>query len=187
MNERICELVVPDAGPLITLAYAGRLDLLLAIPVKIVIIDMVKLELTRSKTETSELILNFIIKNNIEIKKTDIGSRALIEGDAFKKAHAGERAIQDFLFDFYDENLQSEDRQKVALLLFEDHKIAGTAFVLPDNVYTISTKAFLNRLEALKIIDSAQDVVNAAFLAGRNFSQREVDVPPPSYPDMRPF
>jgi predicted nucleic acid-binding protein len=187
MTEKLCELVVPDSGPLITLAYAGRLDLLLAIHIKIVIIDMVKLELTRNKTETSELILDFISKNNIEIKTTEIGSKALKEGDAFKKAHAGERALQDFLFEFYDENLEAADGQKVALLLFEDHKIAGTAFVLPDNVYTISTKAFLNRLETLKVIDSAQEVVNAAFLAGRNFSQREVDVPPPSHPGMRPF
>jgi predicted nucleic acid-binding protein len=183
MTKKCCELIVPDAGPLITLAYADHLDLLLAMHIKVVVIDMVKIELTRHKTETSELILNFISKNNIEIKTTDIGTKAIEEGDAFKKAHAGERAIQDFLFDFYDAN----DGQKVALLLFEDHKIAGTAFVLPDNVYTISTRAFLNRLESLKLIDSAQDVVNAAFLAGRNFSQREVDVPPPAYPGMRPF
>lgn len=187
MSNKRCELVVPDAGPLITLAYAGRLDLLLAIHIKLVIIDMVQLELTRNITETSELILNFISKNNIEIKATEIGLKAIKEGDAFKKAHAGERAIQDFLFDFYDENIKAEGKQKIALLLFDDHKIAGTAFVLHDNVYTISTKSFLNRLEDLKIIESAQEVVNAAFLAGRNFSQREVDAPPSSYPSMRPF
>ena len=181
MTKKNCELIVPDAGPLITLAYADHLDLLLALNVKIVIIDMVKIELTRHKTETSELILDFISSNNIEIKITEIGAKAIQEGDAFKKKHAGERAIQDFLFEFSDEN----DGQKVALLLFEDHKIAGTAFVLPDNVYTISTRAFLNRLETLKIIHSAQDVVNAAFLAGRNFSQRESDVPPPAFPGMR--
>lgn len=187
MNEKLCELIVPDAGPLITLAYADRLDLLLAINIKAVIIDMVKIELTRNKTETSALILDFISKNNIEIKETEIGSKAIMEGSAFKKTHAGERAIQDFLFDFNDENLAVAGDQKVALLLFEDHKIAGTAFVLPGNVYTISTKAFLNRLETLKIIDSAQDVVNAAFSAGRNFSQRVVDEPPRSFPGMRPF
>lgn len=183
MAEKYCELIVPDAGPLITLAYADHLDLLLAMSIKVAIIDMVMIELTRHKTETSALILDFIKINNIEIKTTDIGTKAINEGDNFKKTHAGERAIQDFLFDFYDEN----NGQKVALLLFEDHKIAGTAFVLPDNVYTISTRAFLNRLETLKIIDSAQDVVNAAFLAGRSFSQREVDVPPPAYPGMRSF
>ena len=187
MNNKRCELVIPDAGPLITLAYAGRLDLLLAMHIKVIIIDMVKIELTRHKTETSALILQFIVDNNIEIKTTDIGTNAIKQGESFKKAHAGERAIQDFLFDFYDENMNLPGAQKVALLLFEDHKIAGTAFILPDNVYAISTKAFLNRLETLKIIDSAQEVINAAFLAGRHFSQRAVDNPPPAYPDMRPF
>lgn len=183
MTKKYCELIVPDAGPLITLAFAGHLDLLLAMQIKVIIIDMVHIELTRHKTETSGIILDFISRNKIEIQSTEIGERATQEGVAFNKRHAGERAIQDFLFDFSDEN----NGDKFVLLLFEDHKIAGTAFVLPDNVYTISTRAFLNRLEALGIIDSAQDVVNAAFLAGRNFSQREVDAPPPACPGMSPF
>jgi len=187
MSEKACELIIPDAGPLITLAYAGRLDLFLAIQAKVVVIDMVKIELTRHLTPTSQLIIDFIADNAIEVIETEIGKEAVRHGVDFKKRHAGERAIQDFLFDFYDENNGIHGEEKFALLLFEDHKVSGTGFVLPENVYVISTRAFLTRLELLKVIPSAQDVSNAAVSAGRNFSQREVDQPAKAAPDIKPF
>ena len=77
--------------------------------------------------------------------------------------------------------------EKFELLLFEDHKVSGTGFVLPENVYVISTRAFLARLEVLKLIPSAQEISNAAVTAGRNFSQREVDQPAKGAPDVKPF
>jgi hypothetical protein len=187
MSGRVCELVIPDAGPLITLAYAGRLDLLLAIQAKLVVIDMVQIELTRHRTPTSQRIIDFIADNAIEIAETEIGKEAQRQGAAFNKRHAGERAIQDFLFDFYDENNGVGSAEKFVLLLFEDHKVSGTGFVLPENVYVISTRAFLTRLEGLKIISSAQEISNAAVTAGRNFSQREVDQPAKGAPDLKPF
>jgi hypothetical protein len=70
------------------------------------------------------------------------------------------------LFDFYDENYGVQSEEKYALLLFEDHKVSGTGFVLPVNVYLISTRAFLTRLEALKRIPCAQEILNAAITAG---------------------
>jgi predicted nucleic acid-binding protein len=60
MPPKVCELIIPDAGPLITLAYAGRFDLLLATQAKVVVIDMVKIELTRHLTQTSQMIIDFI-------------------------------------------------------------------------------------------------------------------------------
>lgn len=187
MSNSVCELIIPDAGPLITLAYASRLDLLLATQAKVVVIDMVKIELTRHLTKTSQLIIDFISNNAIDIVETDIGREAARQGIDFKKSHAGERATQDYLFDFYDENNGVHSEEKFALLLFEDHKVSGTGFVLPENVYVISTRAFLARLEALKLIPSAQEISNAAVTAGRNFSQREVDQPAKGAPDVKPF
>jgi len=56
--------------------------------------------------------------------------------------------------------------------------VAYTGFVLPENVYVISTRAFLSRLEGLKIIPSAQNISNAAITAGRNFLQHAFEQPP---------
>lgn len=185
-NNPVCELIIPDAGPLITLAYAKRLDLLMALNLKVVVVDMVKHELTRRHTETSEEIINFFASNNIEIAETEIGIEAEAKGDDFKKSHAGERAIQEFLFNFSDEVKQSRE-EKYALLLFEEHKIAGTNFILPDNVYVLSTRAFLDRLEKRHIIKSAEEVTRDAAVAGRDFSQKSVDQPPVARKTVKPF
>ncbi len=184
-NVTRCELVVPDAGPLITLAYADRLDLLLTLRVTVVVVDMVQHELTRHHTETSQQILAFLYHNRIPIIRTSIGEEARTQGPAFHKRHAGERAVQDFLFDFHDKTPPGERRY--ATLLFEDHQIAGTAFVLPDNVYLLSTRAFLIELEHRHIIHSAAKILQQAQAAGRTPSRRTINTPPKSNPGLKPF
>ena len=51
-------LLLPDAGPLITLAYADALDLLLAPGWSVQIVDMVLHEVIRNATPTSTAISN---------------------------------------------------------------------------------------------------------------------------------
>ena len=53
-------ILVPDAGPLITLAYAGRLDLLQWPGWPVHAVDMVLHEVTRNQTPTSEVIAAFV-------------------------------------------------------------------------------------------------------------------------------
>ena len=48
--------LLPDAGPLITLAYAGALDLLLKPRWRVALVDMVLHEVTRNETPTSRKI-----------------------------------------------------------------------------------------------------------------------------------
>ena len=47
-------VLLPDAGPLITLAYADALDLLFKPGWPVVLVDMVLHEVTRNRTPTSE-------------------------------------------------------------------------------------------------------------------------------------
>lgn len=82
--------------------------------------------------------------------------------------HEGERAIQDFLFEFHDKSAGVKN----ALLLFEDNKLAGTAFVLPDNVYLLSTKALLLELQRRGLILSAEGIMDEALAKGRAPSVR---------------
>ncbi|WP_147267145.1 hypothetical protein [Acidiferrobacter thiooxydans] len=107
--------------------------------------------------------------------RTTIGEEARTQGPAFRKQHAGERAVQDFLFDFHHKKSPGEKRY--ATLLFEDHKIAGTAFVLPDNVYLLSTRAFRLELEHRHIIQSAEKILQQSQAASRIPSKRSVNTP----------
>ena len=45
--------LLPDAGPLITLAYADALDVLFKPGWRVAVVDMVQHEVTRNKTPTS--------------------------------------------------------------------------------------------------------------------------------------
>jgi len=53
-------ILAPDAGPLITLAYADRLDLLQRPGWPVDAVDMVLHEVTRNQTPTSEVIAAFV-------------------------------------------------------------------------------------------------------------------------------
>ena len=54
-------ILLPDAGPLITLAYADALDLLFKPGWSVQLVDMVWHEITRNQTPTSEKIHQFIV------------------------------------------------------------------------------------------------------------------------------
>lgn len=61
--------------------------------------------------------------------------------------------------------------QSTGVFLFEDHKIARTSFLLPDNCRKISTGAFLPFLEQQGGLVSAAEVDRRAIQAGRSFSK----------------
>lgn len=62
--------LMPDAGPLITLAYAGRLDLLLRPGWPLRLVDMVWHELTRNATPTREAIQAFVAEHRPALIET---------------------------------------------------------------------------------------------------------------------
>ena len=60
-------LLLADAGPLITLAYADALDLLFAPGWTVQLVDMVVNEVTRNQTPTSEKIALWINNEKIHV------------------------------------------------------------------------------------------------------------------------
>lgn len=167
-------VLVPDAGPLITLAYANGLDLLLRPGWPVHIVDMVRFEVTRNQTPTSEAIAAFIDEQRLMIVATDVGRRyqqcltneEVGKGLLPRKAGLGELAIQEYMI-----RLEIEEPSLAAVFLFEDHKIARRSFHVPDKVRRISTRAFLIFLEEQGWIVSAADVERDAIQKGRRFSQ----------------
>lgn len=163
-------LLLPDAGPLITLAYAQSLDLLFKPGWPVCIVDMVLEEVTRNQTPTSLAIADWAKVNNLQVlptktlahlKRLEAGA-----GASPRKSNLGELAIQEAMNDF-----ALIDPPPTGVFLFEDHKIARTSFLLPAQCRKVSTRAFLIFLEQKGWLDSAADVERKAIVNGRNFSK----------------
>jgi hypothetical protein len=183
-KNKVPKIVVADTGPLISLAFADSLELLLKLPSEIVVLDVVYLEATQRDSEDGKKIKNFIAENNIDIVETERGAE--IKRGAMRKRHDGERAVQDYLFDFAD-RIEQGTEDEYALLLFEDNKIKSMSFILPDNVYLLTTKSFLLVLEHQKVIRSAEEIRQKAVDAGRNFSAEEINRAPKKNPSVGLF
>ncbi len=163
-------LLLPDAGPLITLAYADALDLLFAPGWPVQIVDMVLHEVTRNQTPTSQRIGAWVNTNNLSIlpTKTFAHFQHMQTARAMppRKSNLGELAIQEAMNDF-----ALIDPPPTGVFLFEDHKIARASFLLPDQCLKVSTRAFLIFLEQKGWLPSAAEIERNAITNGRNFSQ----------------
>ena len=165
-------VLLPDAGPLITLAYADALDMLFRPGWSVALVDMVLYEVTRNQTPTSEKLAQWAQAHQLPILPTRIHERyqlALSSSSvAPRKSNLGELAIQESM-----NNFALEDPPKTGVFLFEDHKIARASFIVPDNCRKVSTRAFLLFLEQkgwLASATSATDIERKAIQAGRAFS-----------------
>ncbi|MDR2154150.1 MAG: hypothetical protein LBE78_03865 [Burkholderiaceae bacterium] len=163
MADGATVVLYPDAGPLITLAYADALDLLRAPGWPVMLVDMVLYEVTRNETPTSARIAAWAANRAIPVVETTIHRRYL--QSSARKANLGELAIQEAISEL------GFDAGRTGVFLFEDHKIARTSFLLPDNCRKVSTRAFLLFLQQRSLIESAVEIESAAIRAGRHFSQ----------------
>ncbi|MDR3054227.1 MAG: hypothetical protein LBU53_02325 [Zoogloeaceae bacterium] len=173
MNVGKPPFLLPDSGPLITLAYAGQLDLLLHSSWSLRLVDAVVHEVTRNMTPTREAISNFIARHNIPTIETmtfryyrERMTAASSGGQMPRKSGLGELALQETI-----NQLALLEPPQPAVLLFEDYEIAGETFYLPEDTLRVSTCTFLEILEENGWLDSAAEVERAAIQAGRQFSQ----------------
>lgn len=165
-------VLLPDAGPLITLAYAGQLDLLLRPGWPLRLVDMVLHEVTRNATPTRDAITAFKAQHRIPVIETQTLRNHLKlqkaggpQAGAPRKAGLGELATQEAIT-----QLALSQPPQSAVLLFEDHKIARASFHLPQGTLRVSTRAFLSFLEDKGWLESAAEVERQAVQAGRRFS-----------------
>lgn len=167
-------ILVPDAGPLITLAYANRLDLMLQPGWSVQIVDMVLHEVTRAPTPSRDVITAFLAAHPLTVIETETWRyyqkrlRDSIESGmpAPRRAGLGELAIQEAIT-----RLALREPEKSVVLLFEDHRIAKPSFHLPENTLRISTRAFLIFLEKEGWLESAEAIERQVVQAGRAFSR----------------
>ncbi|MDP2431609.1 MAG: hypothetical protein Q8O33_06225 [Pseudomonadota bacterium] len=162
--------LLPDAGPLITLAYAEALDLLLKPGWSVEIVDRVLHEVTRNETPNSRAINEWVVARRLPIRATQLFQQyqaTLAEAATPPaKANLGEFAIQEAMNQF-----AVLRPPHTGVFLFEDHKIARAGFLLPDNARKVSTRAFLLFLEQRGWLDSAAEIERRAIQNGRSFSR----------------
>ena len=162
-------VLLPDAGPLITLAYADALDVLFKPGWSVALVDMVLHEVTRSETPTSGKLARWAKDRRLPVLPTKTFRRykrmLAATTTAPRKADLGELAVQETM-----NTLALEDRPRTAVFLFEDHKIARANFLVPANCRKISTRAYLLFLEEQGYLESAAAIERRAVQAGRAFS-----------------
>ncbi len=163
-------VLLPDAGPLITLAYADALDLLFKPGWSVALVDMVLHEVTRNQTPTSEKLAQWAETNKLPVLATKIFrhyQQMLATGTAApRKSNLGELAIQEAMNDF-----ALAQPPQTGVFLFEDHKISRASFLVPDNCRKVSTRAFLLFLEQKGWLESASEIERKSVQAGRAFSK----------------
>jgi hypothetical protein len=169
-----CTIVIPDTGPFNSLWLADQLQLLLALEMRIVVVDAVYDELTSNLSYPKDRAVKAFIDGNqptFTVETTDIGQmeRDKRRSGAKPKKNAGELAIVDFM------SSDSGLRKYLApgdpvVILFED---AGVRiFNKPPNLHLLSTVGMLRGLERVGVIPSADSII--------------YEMTHPSKPDRRP-
>lgn len=146
-------LVVTDTSPLITLAMAGELDLLLRPGIPVNIPDAVFNEATRVRTARgASAIVDWFNAHldQVHIVPTEVGidqQRRLEEGRSTRGL--GEAAALEAI-----ERFLGADPEARALLLFEDSDVMRRRAIVEERVGLISTGDFLRELETAHLIQS---------------------------------
>ncbi len=174
--KRPIRLIVSDTSPLITLALAGELDLLLRPGIAVSIPDAVYFEATRVKTAGgASAVVEWLNahRDQAQIVPTEIGidqMRRLEEGRPIRGL--GEASAIEALDRFL-----ASDPEAEALLLFEDSDVMRRRAVVDERVGLISTGDFLRALEAARLIQSSDQILDMAAAKGRNVERQRAPTP----------
>ena len=164
-------LIVTDTSPLFTLVLADALDALLRPGLPVSIPDAVYIEATRVHgAPGAEQIVEWINAHldTVRIVPTEIGidlQRRLEEGRSIRGL--GEQAAIETLDRFLRGDPTTE-----ALLLFEDADIEKRRAIVDERVSLISTGDFLRELEAARLIQSSDAILDRAAAQGRNVERQ---------------
>jgi hypothetical protein len=158
-------LIVTDSSPLITLALADALDVLLLPKVSVIVPDMVRYEVVHDAAKPgATAVLEWIrahepeevvVASTLEYEEFEL---LLRDKPGLKPRGRGERAAGEVL------EKQLADGDDAAILLFEDSDLRKSNFLtrVPDNVLVMSTSEYLDGLEKKRLIPSADAILKRA-------------------------
>ncbi len=194
-------LVIPDTGPLISLARVNALELLLVFDdaIRVVITDFVEFESTRHRDihPDAKVICSFIERyaGRVEIEPTDFGQfykKAAIQREIFESTRS---EVQESIRaaglepqlvpdNIGEETIIAYVRRLIeappgvpVLVLAEDDYLLRDDAPLPGNMHTVSTRSFLEYLEKQGKIHSAKSVWRAIVDERPDVNRKRVDRP----------
>jgi hypothetical protein len=175
-EELHAKLIVPDTGPLITLAAADSLDYLLYPAVPVYVPDAVLYEATvRSDALGAQSIAEWVQHHSQQV--FPLVTRAF--SDYLAALEAGLRAPRDLgeraAVEAIRHTLVLAPHERAVFVTEDDRLLTGTYVVLEadrDRMISITTRDFLEGLEEAQRINSVEDVYRRAEDAGRFASRR---------------
>jgi hypothetical protein len=175
-EELYAKLIVPDTGPLITLAAADSLDYLLYPAVPVYIPDAVLYEATvRSDALGAQSIAEWVQHHSQRVfplvTQTFADYLAALEAGLRAPRDLGERAAVEAI----RQTLVLAPHERAVFVTEDDRLLTGTYVVLEadrDRMISITTRDFLEGLEEAQRINSVEDVYRRAEDAGRFASRR---------------
>jgi hypothetical protein len=176
--KKTIRVVLPDSGPLISLARASALDLLLTFQegIRIVLTDVVEFEVTHRNEDFPDaaVIKQFISDNRdrIEVLPTTVGSLAL--NDLKNKLQSGQSAslpkdMGELSVTSFIISMRTINPGEPTLVILEDDWFESNVYGVPGNVHLLSTSAWLDGLEEMKVIASAAELRAQIQLTRPNF------------------
>lgn len=181
MSDVPVDLIIPDSGPLISLARANRLDLVEVFDRPIVIADIVQLECLKKPTAPDHPILErWFARIGNRARVIDTPMREPYEA-ALRRERGGEsRATAGFGDATLSYMLRRIDDfaapGAIPLVLIEDEG-AGKLLSRFERAHILSTRTWLVSLERAAVIPSARDVISEIAHGGRNLSDLQADRP----------
>jgi hypothetical protein len=165
-------LIVPDSSPLITLAAAQALDLLLKPGVPVIVPDGVHWETVRFGDKLgAQDIVDWLQRNadRVSIGATQefANQQFLIEAGVKRLRGRGERCAAELV------DLAAERRPgSRSILLYEDSDVTTLRILNAGQVDTLTTADFLDELERAGLIQSSDHILDQAVAAGRGAGVR---------------
>lgn len=175
-------ILVPDAGPLISLGRADLLSVLLAPGVPVWLVDQVVHEVTKDERFPDAVRCRELIRSHpdkVHVFETFVGKAAEAQrmaGFTGRQKGLGEAAVAEFL-QRVDE--ATGDPLTRVIVVFEDSDVLGNRFTPGPNTHLVSTWSFLLGLEKMGRLASAETAWAAINAAGRHPSKADVDRPMP--------
>lgn len=194
MTEMV-RIVLPDTGPLITLAQAGALDVLLVFNperVQLVMTDMVEFEASRRRSthEDAQAIADFIERHagRITVQATAFGQMAISAARVHER-YTQSQQVRDFyaanqmpapaalspnsgelsIVSYVTELIGQPPGPPCLVIAEDDFFLRSLPGALPGNAHIISTMTLLEKVEELNPAFKARQILEAA----RRFSGRE--------------